>query len=54
MKVYPSTFEPEPRIMVRATLQTPKDAFLTVEKNKLCKVSNFDTIGLLTLSVGAE
>ena len=50
MNVYASTFEPEPRIMVRGNLQTPKDAYLIVEKTKLCKVSNFDTIGLLILS----
>ena len=37
MKVYPSTFEPELRIMVRATLQTPKDAFLIVEKTNYVK-----------------
>ena len=47
IQLYGARFDPEPRIMVRGTLQAPKDAFLIVESNVLCKLSQFDRMCLL-------
>ena len=50
MQLYATRFDPEPRIMVRGTLQAPKDAFLIVENNVLCKLFKFDRMCLLLVS----